>query len=737
MSGRRQRRTRRGLRLAFWTLVILATTGVTAWWSCGFQGCPDLSPLGAFRAEGAPALLDRDGNEFARLHPRETLVVPLDAFPRHLPDAFLAVEDRRFYSHRGVDWPRVLTAAVRNVSAGRIQEGASTLTMQLARTLFPERLPGQERTFRRKLLEIRNAQRLESRFSKEEILELYLNHVYLGGGTYGVEAAARYYFDRPAAALTVDEVAFLAGATRAPAHYDPRRHPERARGRRDLVLSLMERQGRIGGTTLHEARSRELTPVAEPPAQAATGDAPYFVEAVRAFLEGELGEALYRDPIRVHTTLDPAVQRASEAELVRQLEALDAGVLGGLTPLPAGSEDGAAGPEPLQGAVAVIEPETGQVLALVGGREFRTSPFNRATLARRPMGSAYKPFVFAAALEAGYVPSQPLADRPMTLLQAGSGPWAPRNYDGDFRGPVTMRQALVESLNVPTVRLALAVGLEQVGVTAEGAGIPGPIDPDPASALGTSSASPLELAAAYATLAAGGWRTAPRTVLRVEDPEGRTLYEAPDDGRQVMDPRVAYLITDILRDAVNEGTGRAVREVGYSGPVAGKTGTTQGGQDAWFVGYTPDAVGAIWLGYDRPRAIFPGATGGRLAAPVWGRIMSRVYSDRPAPPGAPRPAGLVEHRVDAATGRAISPECGPAEEEYQELFLGEHLPGASCPESPGVMGRVVGFFRGLVGGSDDSPGETDPSEADVPADTLRVDAPPGELLGAERVPLGS
>ena len=752
-NKRRRRRGRRGKRGRLLVLVVglalAVTAGSAGWLTCGFQGCPDPGLLGAYQPGGAPVVLDRHGEELAHLHPLEARVVSLQQLPEHVPAAFLAVEDRRFHRHRGVDWWRVAGAATRNVRAGRVRQGASTLTMQLARTLFPERVPGSQRTLHRKLLEIRVAWEIEGRYSKDEILELYLNHVYMGGGAYGVEAAARHYFDRTAEELTLEQAALLAGLLRAPSHYDPRRHPERARQRRDLALTLMQEQGRADPGDVELAREQGLTATPEPPGREAAARAPYFVEVVRSVLEEEFGESLYRSQVRIHTTLDGRLQEAAEAELTGQLDRVEAGTYGWFEgpAFDPSTTGGAQGSSHLEGAVVLMDPATGEILSLVGGRSFASSRYNRAIRARRQMGSAFKPFVFAAALEAGHVTSQPLADRPLTVSAAGSSDWSPRNYDGEFRGLVAMRQALVESLNVPTVRLSMATGLDRVSRMATAAGFSEPVPSVPASALGTASATPLELAGAYAAFAARGQRpVAPRFVTRIEDADGVVIHETEvSEMTSVMDPRTAHVITDMLADVVDRGTGTAVRSVGYRGPAAGKTGTTQEAHDVWFVGYNSEVVGVVWMGFDHPRPILAGATGGGLAAPVWGRIMAQAYEGRDAAPAWTRPAGVVERTVDPETGKVVGDGCpSPREGAVRELFLDEYVPVTECPPREGFRERVTGFFRGLFGGSDSEDeaesgssreegsgegAEWESSEPVEPGSSLE------RLLGAPRVPL--
>jgi penicillin-binding protein 1A len=657
-------------------VALIAAAAVTllvgaAWTRCGWAGCPDVQALSAYQPGGAPVVLDREGRPAGELAPLEGQRVRLQELPPYVPKAFLAVEDRRFRRHRGVDWLRVPGALAANVRAGGVQEGFSTISMQLARNVFPERLPGSQRTLARKLTEIRVAQEIERRFAKDEILEMYLNHIYFGNGVRGIAAAARHYFGKPAAKLTLPEAATLAALPKAPTDYDPRRHPERARARRDLVLQLMEDQGLLAS---REARAARAAPLRVRPARrvaAGLGPAPYFMEQVQRELEERLGSALYHRPWRVHTTLDPRVQRAAEEELRRQILTVESGALG---------RPGGRGP--LQGAVVVLEAATGDVLAWVGGRDFGRSRFDRVRDARRQAGSAFKPFVYAAALSSGVPLSDFVPDQPLRVRLGGHQVWAPRNFEGTFEGRVTVRDALVRSKNVPTIRLAESVGIDAVAQFAERAGVEPPIPREPSMPLGTVAVSPLELATAYTAFARLGSAVQPRLITRVESPEGEVLWDVEPRTSDVMPPATAYLIDDVLAEALARGTGTAVRAAGFTAPAAGKTGTTSDGADAWFVGYTPDVVAAVWIGYDEPAPIVTRATGGRLAAPVWARTMLRLYQGRRRPMPWPQPPGVQQAWVDPATGLRLSAGCRPAfGAAYRELFLASHAPRETCPAS--------------------------------------------------------
>ncbi len=688
-----------------WLLVAAAASlllGWLTWQSCGLRGCPAVERLSALQPGGAPVLLDRNGDQLARLTPSPQTLVRLDSLPAYVPAAFVAIEDRRFYHHGGVDWRRMAGSLLANVRAGGVAQGGSTITMQLARNVFPDRLPGQQRTLDRKLLEMRVAGAIEDRFSKNEVLELYLNHIYFGGSVYGIQAASRAYFGRPATHLSLAQAATLAAMPKAPNAYDPREHPDRARQRRDLVLSLMAAQGRVSADSAERAQSTRLHVVPERPLpEAKPPPAPYFVRAVRRMLEHELGDGLYAAPLRVHTTLDPVVQHAAERAIDRQLSAIEAGVYGRYRgDRRHGDEDAvdSAGTRYVQGAAVVMRADSGDVLALVGGRDYADSPYDRATQARRQVGSAFKPFVFAAALESGYAPSQELSDEPLVVKLPGGEVWEPENFSGRSGGEVTLREAAVHSVNIATARLALAVGLDNVVRAARDAGIDERMVVLPSLALGAIGIPLLQLTAAYTPFAEGGRGVAPRLVTTVEDTAGKVVWRSNVHRHRAFSAGVAYLVTSLLRDVVDRGTGHEVRDVGLRVPAAGKTGTTNEGFDAWFVGYTPDLAGGVWIGMDRPQPIAAGATGGELAAPVWGRIMRAAYRDRKAPDAWERPESVVERKIDPASGLVLAHGCRPAQGRARsELFLESELPATICPAGEteeGVLARAWDGVRG-------------------------------------------
>jgi penicillin-binding protein 1A len=688
--------------------------------TCGLRGCPDTARLVAYQPGGASVLLDRNGKKFADLAPVQRETVKLSALPDHVSSAFVAIEDKRFYQHNGVDWIRVFGAAFRNILSGEIDQGSSTITMQLSRNVFSDRLKASDKSLRRKLFEARVAKKIEKRFSKQEILELYLNHIYFGGGAYGIQSAARYYFEKPASKLKLHEAALLAALPKAPAHYDPRTKPERARARRDLVLTVMAAEGFVDPQKAEAAKKWRLGATRDAPGF--VGQRPlgaYFAQLVRKELEDRIGEDVYTRKLRIYTTLDITAQAAAEEELNRQLRVVESGAFGAVHGQKYGGYDSYTpdGPQYLQGAVVVMEAATGDIMALVGGRDFRHSRFNRATLARRQSGSAFKPFVYGAAVAEGYAPSQPILDAPVRLVSDGKA-WEPRNYDNQNYGMLSMRSALAYSRNIPSVRLAAAVGHDDIATMAGAAGIKGEIRNTPMVALGITEVTPLELTAAYATFATLGWRATPRYVLAVEDENGQVLYRSDVKRERTIDPGVAYVLTDMMSDVVNSGTGAVVRQTGFSAPAAGKTGTTSDGADVWFVGYTPEIVAGIWVGYDERRPLPGRATGGGVSAPIFGRMMRRIYQRRETPVGWTAPANVVTRLIDPESGLVLEDGCYPNYgNPVQEVFLAEFEPETICPRHGDYnIFEALGDWLGDVFAPDNDVPEPDPG---VTADGTR------------------
>ncbi|MCH2186540.1 PBP1A family penicillin-binding protein [Myxococcota bacterium] len=622
-------------------------------------------------------------------------LVEIEELPPHLVDAIFAVEDQRFTAHHGVDLRRVLGAVWANLRAGRITQGASTLTQQLVKNFFLT----PERTFSRKLQEACMALIVEARYSKTEILQAYLNEIYLGqrGATavHGVGEASRLYFGKSAAELTVAEAALIAAIIQSPNGISPHRRPERAVARRDLVLGLMRDQGRISNRAYQAALAEPLRLAT---IQSETGEVRYFLDALSQQLpEVYAGEVLTSEGLRIYSTLDPRLQRAAARALRRGLERIEASVPEASRPK-----------GPLQGCLIALRPQTGEVLALVGGREYGASQFNRCTQARRQVGSVFKPFVYVAALDRKTGPVVTLAsfiqDEPFEVEVPGEDQvWRPENYDHIFRGPVSVREALERSLNVPAARLGERVGMERVVELARRLGIRSPLPAVPSLALGTAEISPLELARAYATLANGGRRPAPRMFVDGVEINGMAQESRPLAASvAVLDPATAYLGVSLLEGVVDRGTARRIRSAGLKGPIAAKTGTTDDEFDLWFVGFTPELVAVVWVGYDeRGRVGMPSARG---ALPIWADFLKQAAGTEVRGRFA-KPRGIVRVDVDPSSGALALPGCP---ERKTELFLEGTEPVETCPPSKERSGSESGFrrtLRRLFGG--DSPEEAD------------------------------
>jgi 1A family penicillin-binding protein len=657
-------------------LVVLAAGGWTA--TCGFAGCPSTADILAFRPSEGGRVLDRAGAPIGRLTYVRRVNVPLSRVPRHVRAAFIAVEDRRFYYHHGVDWRGAARALVRNVSRGDVSEGFSTITMQVVRNAFVPRL-AQERTLRRKLIEIRLAYRLERALTKQQILALYLNVIYLGNGAYGVEAASRDLFGKSVDRLTVAEGATLAALARGPSLYAPRRHPDRAVTRRNLVLTVMAREHYLSDTLAARAQAEplRLSPAEWKPRE----DRSFAVDPVRAAVDSLLGDDEQVGDLIVYTTLDGRAQRAAEAAVRRQADAIERSA-------------GTAGRDTLQGAFIALDPRNGELRAIVGGRRYVPGGFNRALTARRQPGSAFKPFVYATALARGLTPAAVLEDTPVAITAEHGVIWRPVNYDGQYAGRLTLRRALMRSANAATVRLGQAVGERRVASFAHRAGIRSPLAAVPALALGAAEVTPIELVTAYAPFANGGLAVAPSLIRRIEAGDGTVLWRAPARKRErVLDPAAAFQLTSMLRSVVDGGTGRSLRDRGVRGPVAGKTGTTNDGADVWFVGYTPTLVAAVWFGYDAPRPIGPSASGGRLAAPAWATFYLDGWREREPADWTP-PAGLVSRTIDAFNGDLANEWCPVTQREW---FRAGTEPTRICREHEAPLVERLKEFGRKVG----------------------------------------
>jgi penicillin-binding protein 1B len=587
--------------------------------------------------------------------------------PAQLIQAVLAIEDRRFFRHHGVDPVRIVGAAARNIEAESYAQGGSTITQQLIRNSFLH----PEKTLKRKLQEALMALILERRLRKEDILELYLNDVYLGQiesfNIYGVGQAALTYFGKDVSALSVSEAALLAGMIQSPNPYNPYRHPVEARARRDQVIRAMREVGSLDEATASRVVAQPL-PVRPPILDAV--EAPYFVDLAKDQLEHRYRpKDLARRNLTIQSSLDLVLQAIADDVLQKGLEQLEARI---------GRHPGS----PLQGALIVLEPKSGAVRALVGGRSFKQSSYNRALRARRQPGSAFKPFVYLAAFEATFQdPARP-AITPATLLDDVPSTfafqdevYAPRNNEGRYLGRVTTRRALASSLNVATVKVAERVGYDAVAeLWSKKLGMGGGrIRPYPSVALGSFESTPLELAAAYNVLANGGRKVEPTVALALLDEAGRPAVPPAPAPRQVVHEQAAFLVADMLRSVINEGTGHPVREMGFSIDAAGKTGTTNDSRDAWFAGFTPDLLCVVWVGFDDNTPLWMPAS--EAALPIWVAFMRAALAGAPAHRFDPPPNGIVVRSIDRYSGYLAKGSCP----SRLEVFIAGTEPREYCP----------------------------------------------------------
>jgi len=582
---------------ALWAFTILPRT------------LPSVTALETFQPLIGTKVYDDNDELITELHVERRIFVPLAHIPQTLRDAVIATEDKRFYYHWGIDPIGIGRAVAQNYRRGRIVEGGSTITQQLTKVLFLT----PDKSLERKLKEAVLALELERRYSKDRILEMYLNQVYFGHGAYGVEAASRTYFGKSVSELNAREAALLAGLPRAPTTYSPFDHAEAAKRRRDVVLRRLVEYGALKDAEAKRLARADLGLI-PPERRRTTGQ--YFLDYVQQTLEARYGaDMVFKGGLNVYTTLSPTLQLAAEQSLRDGLKALE------------GRTKSRPGEHP-EGAIVTIEPGTGYVRAMVGGYDFFRSEFNRAVQARRQPGSAFKPFIYIAALESGLTPATRVDDSPVSYAVGPNGQaWKPENYDRKFRGSTTLQQALEESVNVVTVKIQERVGLNRTIQVARRFGISSPLDLNLSLALGTSDMTLMELTSAYGALANQGQWLPPTTIRYVTDPAGKLLEEHLPEPREAVSPETAFVITQMLKGVVERGTGQAAKALGR--PIAAKTGTTNDYSNAWFIGYTPRLATGVWVGYDRPRSLGKDETGSRVAVPIWVSYMGNALGDSP------------------------------------------------------------------------------------------------------------
>ena len=669
-------------------------------WRSVCRDCPSVAQIYAWEPKSSTQLLSHDGKLIGELFQERRTPVQISTLPPHVKQAFIAVEDKRFYKHGGLDFVRLFGAAARNVLSFRVTGGGSTITQQLARNMFPEEI-GFRKRLTRKLKEAHVALEIEEVYTKDQILEAYINQIHYGHGWHGIETAAQHYYGKPAAQLNPAEAALLAAVIKLTGRFSPFVSPERAQSRRNLVLNLMANQGYL--TEADAAKWKQLPLPQEPQGGYEARFAPYFVESIRVELDNRFGSDLYKRGYKVYTTLDIGMQRAAQAALDTGFARIERNPIfrhDKYKDIKARkSTDKTARTTYLQGVFIAMDPVTGGVRAMIGGRDFHDSKFNRATQALRQPGSVFKPFVFAAALSSGLPASHIVIDEPFSMEQVDGTTWTPKNFDPDFRGPVAYREILKHSLNIPTIKLGLEVGLESVIQQARRMGIETPIPPYPSTSIGAADVIPLQVAEAYSTFATAGIRTTPMSILRVEDSEGRVVFERKPQHTAALDSATTAILRDMLRTVVDNGTGYSVRDpalgnLPYDIPAAGKTGTNNEATDIWFAGFTPNLLAVVWFGFDRPKTIVRTAAGGVFAAPVWGQFMRSVYYGEekllPKPAAWTLPSNVVVREIDRVTGQLPSPGC-PLENIRAELFVSGTEPTAVCElHGPVLLGVPAG-----------------------------------------------
>ncbi len=656
MPSRRKETTTTGKkkkpsRLLFFTLgliilvLFLALAGTAAYYILTMD-LPGIDALKDYRPSIASRVYDDNNELIDEFFLEDRKIIKITEIPKIVSSAFIAAEDSRFYQHQGFDMQSISRAVLKNFEAGHIVQGASTITQQVAKMMYLS----PEKKYMRKVKEAILAYKIDKYLTKDEILNLYLNQIYLGHGTYGIESAALGYFGKNAHSLTLPEAALLAGLPKAPTTYSPFLHYDKAKQRQIYVLTRMMEDGYISSAELKLAIA---SPLKMRPIKPKDKVAAYFVEHVRRYVQEKYGaDVLYKEGLSIYTTLNLSAQRDARDAMEKGLAELE------------GRENHETGLA--QGALFSMDVKTGAIRAMVGGRDFNKSEFNRATQSRRQPGSAFKPLIYTAAFDKGMNPSTRFVDSPVVFedLSKEDGLWKPKNFDEKFLGPITMRTALVQSRNVVTIKILQDIGIDYAASYAINMGITSPLTRNLSLALGTSGVTLQELVRAYGVLANGGKKVTPYFIKKIIDRTGNIFEEAKVQSEQVIDPRIAFMTTYVMQDVVESGTGRRVKSIGR--PIAGKTGTTNDVRDAWFLGFTPSVITGVWVGFDQEISLGKNEVGGRAAAPIWLYFMEKFLHNAPVET-FPTPEGIVFVKVDAKTGaRVKSTEKGTIYESFLE-----------------------------------------------------------------------
>ncbi|HOI75941.1 MAG TPA: PBP1A family penicillin-binding protein [Syntrophales bacterium] len=637
------------------TVVALLVIGSTLLYYILLKELPSIATLKDYRPSIATRVYSDNDELIDEFFLEDRKVVRIQDLPPMVVQAFVAAEDARFYQHRGFDLQSISRAFFKNIEAGRVVQGGSTITQQVAKSLFLT----PERSYIRKIKEAVLAFKIDRYLTKDEILHLYLNHIYLGHGTYGVEAAAEAYFGKSARNLTLPEAAMLAGLPKAPSNYSPYNNLERAKQRQAYTLDRMVESGYITEEQKNAALAVKLNLRSVRPKDKI---APYFVENIRRYVQEKYGsDVLYKEGLEIYTTLNIPMQTAARDAVERGLQEMEK------------REKYTVGT--VQGALYCMEARTGAIKAMVGGRDFKKSEFNRATQSRRQPGSSFKPIIYTAAFDKEMTPSTRIDDSPLQFPDPSKpdGYWRPRNFDGKFNGPTTLRSALVHSRNVVTVKILQSIGVDYAVSYAANMGIASPLPRNLSLALGSANVTLEEMVRAFGVLANQGKRVTPFMIRRIVDRTGQVFEETQVREEQVIDPRIAFLSTYVMQGVIQSGTGTRVKGIGR--PAAGKTGTTNDMRDAWFIGYTPSLVTGVWVGFDQERALGRQEVGGRAAAPIWLYYMEKAVQGVPIEP-FPVPRGIVFVKVDPHSGQPV---------RYSEGALYEAFLEGATPEGSSVV----------------------------------------------------
>jgi 1A family penicillin-binding protein len=701
-----------GVVAAFVLIAALSAIG-SVWFLIGLRdGLPDQDAMRRIgEMDQATAVFDNQDRLAFTIFKEQRIEVPLSEVSPNLTKAITSIEDQRFYEHHGFDVVRIVSAALANVRHGRRAQGGSTITQQLARQSFLT----PNKSYHRKVQELILAARLERLYTKPQILELYFNKVYFGDGLYGVEAASRGYFGKHASEVTVAEAALLAGLVKSPSTYAPTVSLERAVARRNMVLQAMLDTGAIDRAAFQSARSSK--PKLHDTLREEEPHGQYFKEQVRQELVNRFGwQRVYQGGLRVYSTIDMPMQTAAETAIADQIKAVETRRAAWQARRAAAraksGKDAQAAPDAadvLQAALVALDPDTGHVRAMVGGRDFDTSHFNRAVQARRQAGSSFKPFVYAAAIEGGMSPATVL-DRLDEPIATPQGAWTPEDEHSTATA-MTLRTALRTSSNRAAVRLLQEVGIPRAVQYAKTMGV-GDVPSVPSMVLGSGEVTLQQMTAAYAAFDNHGLVPTPVLIRRVEDLEGHVLYQSQDSSVRAISDTTAYLMSTMLADVINAGTGNRARALGFTLPAAGKTGTTNDYNDAWFIGFTPKLVTGVWFGFDQPHTILPGGFAAEVAVPAWAKFM-KVATRNDKPEWLQPPPGITTARVCRLSGLLATEGCNDVEVVnnsgaiehrsmvYTEYFARGTEPQAYCDQHPtrGIMTKLAGIF----GGKDDRP----------------------------------